>query len=277
MKDFINRHKKPLSGFAAALFWVAAWQLAAVVINRRLVLASPLSVASRLLELLGLPALFELLGMPWFRDLAAGGGREYPGFYAAVLNSFWHITLGFLLALAAGLLLAAAASRLAALKRLLRPLITAMNSTPVASFTILALMLAGSRHISTLMSFIMVTPIIYSNLTAGIAGIGRASLEAADVFGMPRSERLRYIYVPEVLPHFSSACVSGIAISWKSGVAAEVIGITANTVGGRLYDAKILLASDEVFAFTLVIVLVSLACERLASLALKRAAAALLD
>ena len=45
------------------------------------------------------------------------------------------------------------------------------------------------------------------------------------------------------------ALASGMA--WKSGIAAEVIGQTAGTLGNELYRAKIYLETDKVLAVTL--------------------------
>ena len=52
-------------------------------------------------------------------------------------------------------------------------------------------------------------------------------------------------------------------MSWKSGIAAELIGITENSIGERLYDAKLLFATADLFAWTVLIVALSFVCEKL--------------
>lgn len=52
-------------------------------------------------------------------------------------------------------------------------------------------------------------------------------------------------------------------MSWKSGVAAEVIGIPSHSIGENLYMAKIYLDTSGLFAWTLVIILVSSLFEKL--------------
>lgn len=254
MKNFITKHKNWLLGLLTAVFWLAVWQILALLIQQKLFLPSPYEVF-----------------------LAMGRLLTRREFYAALFNTFWHITAGFLLAFVIGILLAALAGRFAAAARLLKPLIATVNATPVASFAILALILAGSRHIALLLSFLMVMPIIYANTLAGIVGVPRERFEAAEVFGMPRGERLRYIYLPEALPHVLAACHSGVGISWKAGVAAEVIGITVGSIGGWLYESKLYLKIDELFAYTVVVILVSYCFEKLFLWLLKRGAAALSD
>lgn len=254
MKVFITRHKKWLTGGLTALFWIAVWQGLALLINQKLFLASPYEVFLALSRMLGQAA-----------------------FYTALFNTFWHITGGFLAAFVIGVLLAILAGRHKFIARLLKPLMAVINATPVASFTILALILAGSRHIALLLSFLMVMPILYANTLAGMVNVPRERFEAAEIFGMPRGERLRYIYLPEMLPYVLSACRSGIGISWKAGVAAEVIGITAGSIGGWLYESKLYFKIDELFAYTLVVIVVSYVSEKLFILLLERASRTLMD
>lgn len=54
-----------------------------------------------------------------------------------------------------------------------------------------------------------------------------------------------------------------LGLCWKSGIAAEVIGLPENTIGENLYNAKIYLNTPDLFAWTLVIVVVSVLFERI--------------
>jgi len=231
----------PLVGkVLTALFWIAVWQLLAVIVNQQLFVASPLSVAATLLRLL-----------------------PEAGFRQAVTNTSRHIVSGFLLSFASGVLLACLSARLSMLGKLVKPLVSVINSTPVASFTILALLLVGSKYISVLMAFLMALPVVYNSLYGALTGIDRQMFEAADLFGMPGWMKARYIIIPEVLPPVIAAGRSGFGISWKAGVAAEVIGIASKSIGGALYGAKVTLDTAELFAYTLVVILLSFLCEQL--------------
>ena len=75
--------------------------------------------------------------------------------------------------------------------------------------------------------------------------------------------RIRYIYVSQVLPFFRTGCSIGLGLCWKAGVAAEVIGIPDGSIGEKLYNAKVYLNTPDLFAWTVVIVLISLLFEKL--------------
>jgi len=224
---------------AAVLFWLLVWQAAAAALNQPLLLSSPVRVATRLLVLL----------------------RE-AGFYRALLFSFQRIALGALLGLLLGALLAYLAAHCRALEYLLRPLMLSVRTVPVASFIILALIFLSARQLSVFISFLMVLPIMYSNLLQGLCAVEKEMLELARVYRLSPWRRLMYIELPGVKPHLLSGAATAIGMAWKSGVAAEVIGIPTGSIGEQLYQAKVYLDSSSLLAWTAVIVLLSMLFEQ---------------
>ena len=64
-----------------------------------------------------------------------------------------------------------------------------------------------------------------------------------------------------VLPYFLSACRLSLGMCWKAGVAAEVIGVSSGSIGEKLYNAKIYLNTPDLFAWTIVIIVISFVFE----------------
>ena len=120
-----------------------------------------------------------------------------------------------------------------------------------------------------LISFVIVLPVVYAGTLDGLRQVDPRLVEMAQVFRMARRCRFRTIVLPAALPSVASALSVSIGLAWKSGVAAEVIGIPGGSIGEKLYKAKVYLATPDLFAWTLVIVLVSAACARLLRLGLK--------
>ncbi len=221
-------------------FWLLLWQLAAMGLKQEILLASPAAVFHCLLELL-----------------------PTGDFWHTVLFSFSRIILGFLLACLAGTLLATLSARFSPVRELISPLMSAVRSVPVASFIILVLLWVPSKSLSVVISFLMVTPVLYANVLTGAQGMDQELSEMAAVFRIPLSRRLRYLYLPQLMPFFRSACAAGLGLCWKAGVAAEVIGLPEGSIGERLYEAKIYLETPRLFAWTVVIILLSLLFEKL--------------
>lgn len=228
----------------AVAVWLLVWQgasmaLAAAYPHGGLLLASPVDALLRLGELVRTAA-----------------------FWRAVGGSALRIFGGFLLSCLLAVALASLAARFRRLRELLAPLVAAVKAVPVVSFIILALVWLNARSLPLFISALMVFPPVYLNVLAGIAAADERLLEMARVFRVPLWRKLRGIWLPQVLPYFRAAASLGLGLCWKAGVAAEVIGLPARTIGERLYTAKVYFQTPDLFAWTAVIVAVSVVFEK---------------
>lgn len=240
----MKRKNRPVRLWAAA-FWLLVWQGASMALagttgGRMLLLASPVQALGRLIDLAGTPE-----------------------FWQAAAFSSLRILGGFFLSCVLAVALAALAARLRWVRELLSPLVAVVKAVPVVSFIILALIFFSSENLSLLISALMVFPPVYLNVLEGIGHTDVQLLEMARVFRVPLSRQLRGIYLPAVLPYFRSAVSLGLGLCWKSGAAAEVIGLPAGSIGEALYTAKVYFQTGDLFAWTAVIVAISVLFERL--------------
>lgn len=220
---------------AAILAWIAIWQFAAVGLGHGgLFLATPLQTLGALAAL-----------------------APTAAFWQRIVFSALRILAGFLLAAAGGLLLGAAGARWHWVRVFIDPAMQLIRAMPVASFVILALLWVRSANLSVIVSFTHVLPVVYAGVQGGIADTDSQLLEMAHVYRLPLITRLRYIWLPGIFPSFCESCIAAMGMCWKSGVSAEVIGLPDHSVGDALYRAKITLSTPDVFAWTLVIVLLS--------------------
>ena len=149
------------------------------------------------------------------------------------------------------------------METLLWPYVITIKTVPVASFIILALLWLSSAGLSVFISFLMVLPIVYTNILSGIRSIDPKMEEAARLFRVPWPRRVLYLWLPSVKPYLISACSVALGLSWKAGVAAEVIGVPSGSVGEAMYVAKVHLDMVDMLCWTVVIVAASLLFERL--------------
>jgi NitT/TauT family transport system permease protein len=184
-------------------------------------------------------------------------------FFNVVLFSLLRIFGGCFLAMAVGITLAVVAGHFRIIETMLWPFIQTIKSVPVASFIILCLIWLTSTNLSVFIAFLMVLPIIYTNILQGIKDTDFKLLEMASIFRVGWIKKIKYIYLPHIKPYFISACSVSVGLSWKAGIAAEVIGIPDGSIGEKLYEAKVYLSSVDLFAWTVVIVALSVVFEKL--------------
>lgn len=231
--------KRLLKNFIVLAFWLIIWHIAAAFVSQSLLLPSPWEVLRRLFSL-------------------------------ASKSDFWHITafslsrmmLGMLVAVILGSALAVLTSRFPIVRMFVSPLLSIIRATPVASFIILALIWIGRDNLPSFTAFLMVLPVVWSNVSVGISSVDHRLLEMAQVFNFPRLRTLFRIYIPTVLPHFIAALRTSIGLAWKSGIAAEVLTVPKSSIGKMLYEAKLYLETIDLFAWTLAIILCSIIIER---------------
>lgn len=239
-KKVKSKKQEAIATVCAVAFWLLVWHIISVSIDSEIILVSPLRVVETLFTVVSDPA-----------------------FLPTVAYSFIRIVGGFFAAMLLGVLLGWISSRFWIVETLLRPITVVIKATPVASFIILVLLWFSSRNLSVIISMLMVFPVIYLNTLEGIKSTDRKLIEMAKVFRIPIMKRILYIYLPSVIPFFVSACSVSLGLCWKSGIAAEVIGIPDGSIGELLYNAKIYLQTAELLAWTVIIVLISVLFEKL--------------
>lgn len=231
----------------AWIFWLGVWEIGARIIDSKIFLPSPNLVLMRFLKLLT-------------QDV----------FYKSIAFSFSHIALGFFIGAILATVLAALAYKSEAIEILLKPMMVVVKSVPVASFIILVLIWFSSKNLSVLISFLMVLPVVYTNVLQGLQNTDKSLIEMAKVYKLSIYKRFRYIYLFEVLPYFKSAIMVSMGLSFKSGIAAEVIGMPTNSIGEQLFNSKIYLDTVTLFSWTIVVVLLSVAFEKVVIFALEK-------
>ncbi len=235
-----------LKSILIATVWVAIWQLVYVVVDSDVFVAQPIDVAKRIIQL--------------------GATSD---FWITVFSSVGRISLGFLLGIVFGLFFAFV-STVKFFDNLFAPIKIIVRTTPVASFIMLAWLWLKRDSIPIFISALMVIPIVWGNVSAGLKNISKDYKEFAQVYGLSNAKKFKYIYFPGIMPHFASAVLTGAGLVWKAGVAAEVLCQPTHSIGADLFFAKTILDTRDMFAWTAVVIVISLILEKIIKIILKK-------
>lgn len=238
-RQMTERMKAVAAVGAVAAFWLAAWMLVAALVAQPLILPGPGAVALALLRLV-------CDGGTW--AILAGSGARILG--------------GLALAAVCGGVLAGVSVRSRTFSRLVAPALSFVKATPVACVVVLLLIWLGSARVSIAAVLLMALPGVYFSLVEGLAQVDKPLEQMFRLHGV-RGWRLFFAHTwREVLPFVLSCARAVIGMSWKAGVAAELIGMAVGTVGERIYQAKLLIETADLLAWTVLVVAASWACER---------------
>ena len=223
----------------SVILWIGLWTVLAYRLNKPVLLPYPKNVFKALITMV-----------------------TGKGFLPIVRGSFVHVAAGFLCALLAGILLAVIGSLHEVIDILLMPGVKLIKTVPVVSFIILLLFFVKPAGIGFVISWLMVFPVVYENVRKGIVSADRKLLETAQVFRFPFLRKLAYILIPSAVPYTAAACSAGLGLCWKAGIAAELIAQSPESIGHELYYSKLYVDAESVFAWTIVIILVSVLFEK---------------
>lgn len=246
MRSIISRKTGAASlrvGFALCVFVGLFWGIALLVDNP-LLLPTPDKI---------LRALFGLLKTEEARSL----------FFSSIAYSLLRVLLGLLLGAAAGVLIALLSYFSSIAHTLFHPLLVVIRATPVASFVLLVWCFTGSRVLPIVIAALMVLPMVADNLLSGLRAADPALLEVAALYRFSRTKQFLLCRLPSALPYLFTALSGAVGFAWKAGIAAEILmtSTPVTSIGKNIYFAKAYMQTEEVFAWTGVVIFLSLCIE----------------
>ncbi|MBQ9068910.1 MAG: ABC transporter permease [Eggerthellaceae bacterium] len=248
-QDAYASARKRLKRAGIIAFWLVVWEVLDRLVDNRLVLAGPIRTVQALVEQIAKPDFWVVCGA-----------------------SFGRIALGFLLSFAAGILLALIAHRFRTFRDFVEPIVSLLRTVPVVTFIILLLIWMGNQWLTVFLAFFIVLPIVYTNMIAGFESVDAHMLEMARVHRLSRWRTFAYIYRPAFMPFLVSACKLSLGMSWKSGIMAEVLATPKPSIGKEMANARQFLDTPDLFAWTVVVMVLSWLFEKAVSYLLRRAA-----
>ena len=238
--------KKILLTISITVIWISVWQCIYFFVDNPLFVESPYNVFIRFLELV-----------------------KHFAFWKTVFLSVSNILIGFVLGVLFGTIMAFISIN-DFLDKLFAPLKIIIRATPVASFIMLTWIWLKRSDIPIFISFLMVTPIVWGNVSTGIKNIKKEHMELAYIYKFSRIKKLKSIYLPSVMPYFATSVCTSSGLVWKAGIAAEVLCQPQGTIGANLFEAKGFLETLDVFVWTGVVITISIILERIIKIVLKK-------
>ncbi|MBQ1306296.1 MAG: ABC transporter permease subunit [Erysipelotrichales bacterium] len=232
---------------AVMIGWILVWELLSRIVSNPVVFAGPADT---------LCAFFRLAGT--------------SGFWGSCLQTFIRAMGGIVCGMILALLFAFISIRIPWGYDVVSPLVRVVKSVPAVAFIVLILLWSKTRAVSFYVSAMVVLPVFYAAFLSGADAVDPAMKEMADSYAMKPANRFRYLLYPAVYPYLLGAASAAVGMGFKSAAAAEVIGQVRGTIGNGIYMAKVYLSAEELFAWTLAVVLLSWAGEKIVLFLLRK-------
>jgi NitT/TauT family transport system permease protein len=216
------------------VIWIGVWQIVSLLVNNMFIIAGPAETAKALVRL-------------------TAEGKLFPSAAATCIT----IVCGYAAGAVLGILTAAGSYRWGLFSDLIQPLMKTIKAIPAVSFIILVIIWFPDSMAAAFVSMLVTFPVVFFRTFEGLESVDTKMTEMAFVFHMPVLNRIRYIYLPHLSSYLADALETAFSLSWTAGVAAEIIGRPIQTIGNGLYRGRITLATDEILAWTVAVVILS--------------------
>jgi NitT/TauT family transport system permease protein len=233
--------------------------------------AQPVSHRLRL-DLIGerLALVVAFVGLWWLSSLSVphyilpGPARVWGALQLIAVNgdlwsnlaiTLWRVSVGFVLAALVGLPLGIVLGANKRAGEFFEPILPVLNTVSSAIWAIFAIIWFGISNATTIfVVFMTAMPLIITNVWQGTRAVNADFIELAQVLRMPNWKVMTKIYLPTILPYFFSGARLAFGFGWRVSLVAETIG-SSSGVGYRLRQAADLIRTDQVFAWTLTLVI----------------------
>ncbi len=234
-------------------------------------LADVLHLPTLLVLALGL-VVWSLLSERFGAYLLPPPGRVLSGLVGIVSSgqlwvhvgaSLYRIGLGFVGAVAASVVVGFLGARLRVARLVIRDLTAILNSMSVFVWIVLALIWFGLSNAGPIFTtFMIVLPVMLSNVGEGVESVDRKLLEMAQAYRLSELDRFRHVTLPSVIPYLVAGMKVSFALGLRVSVVAELFGVSTG-IGYMMNFSRDTLRTDLVFAWALVLVVVMVLVEQL--------------
>ena len=184
--------------------------------------------------------------------------------------SLYRIAVGFGSAVAVAVLLGLAAFLSRAARDVVHDVLSVLNSTSVFVWIVISIIWFGLSNWAPIFTTFMITlPVVASNIVEGVANVDRRLLEMGDAYRLSGREKFRSIVVPSTLPYLIAGMKVGFGLALKVSVVAEIFGVSSG-IGYIMNYSREILATQMVFVWALVMILVMMATDTIVFDALSR-------
>lgn len=229
------------------VFWIVIWEIIALLINKQVYLPTPIQTFKALIYHV-----------------------QTIVFWKTIWATIVRVTIGFLIACVIGSILGIICGVNKFAYELIHPIIVAIKSTPVISFILIAIIWLQSRNVPIFICFLMCFPIIWTSAVEGIKHVDKRLIEMANIYKVRQKVIVKDIYIPSIAPYIITAMITSLGLGWKVTVAAEVLSNPKFSIGTNLYNAKVYVESEQLFAWTIVVIILSLILEYLFKYIIKK-------
>jgi NitT/TauT family transport system permease protein len=190
--------------------------------------------------------------------------------WQTILSTMLRISVGFSLGFAFGIMLAVLTAKFHVCSLLLNPLRSLIKTTPITSFALILLVSVVSNIVPVVVAMIVVIPMVWRTTEEAIVGLDVMLSEMGDVY-LTKWKKMIHVTLPQILPQVFATASTALGFAWKAVITAEILALPVFGIGRQMQSDKTYLDIPGLFAWTILVIILSVAFESLLKLVLGKA------
>lgn len=139
----------------------------------------------------------------------------------------------------------------------IQPYVIILKTVPLVSVIMVMYVLIHYSLATYAITFLMIFPLLFQAILTGLKQIDASYIDVYKLEAGHLSASIQYLYGPMVLPYVVLGLLQSLGLGLKVIVMAEFITQHRNGIGRLLYQARTNLAYDQIFAITIVLIIVT--------------------
>lgn len=193
------------------------------------------------------------------------------GFILNVFSTISRCIVSFVIALVTAFILGIISYSFNIFKNFLTPITSLASSIPNMVLIVLTLIWFNKESAPYIVVFIMVFPVLYDAVLGSMKNIDKGILEMASLYKISKKDKIFKIYLPSIKFSLLSILSSTISLGFKIVIAGEVYGQPVYGIGAMIQSEKVNFNTTAIFAWIIIIVIISSLLNLIEKLLLRRA------
>ena len=187
-----------------------------------------------------------------------------------IFSSFYRTTTSYILALIFSMILGVLTVVYPFFKYLMEPINSFSKTIPTMVLVVLSLVWFDKDKTPFVVGFAIIFPILYEGIRNNLLQIDKKIIDMTKIYEISLKDKIKKIYVPVIKFYFMSIFVSTFSLTFKVVIAGEVYGQPKFGIGSQIQVEKVNFNTPGIFAWIVIIVVISLILEILNKLLRKR-------
>lgn len=236
MMQFSWKNRK--QEFLALVVFLCLWEVVAIKINNDIYLPRLEDILSSMAEI--------------FKD---------KDFFRNVLESLYRSIISFVIAFLLSMVIGVLSVMYPLFRNLLKPAHSITKTIPTMVLVVLALVWFNKDKAPFIVGIFIVFPILYEGVINAIKEVDKNLIEMCDIYNVSMKEKILKIYLPSIQFYFAGILMSTFSLAFKVVIAGEVHGQPKYGIGSAVQVAKVNFDTTAIFAWILIIAIISIAFE----------------